>query len=114
MKQAININLQNIKHIGSVLKFDNAYLKDLLPIYKKSAHKDLFCETIGNNKDVLILMVEEDGMMLKYGSNALKDDKEVVQKAVKQNPEAIKFASDKLKNDRDLAKQAIQVKGNTI
>ena len=48
----------------------------------------------------------EDGMALRFASDALKDDREVVMAAIKQNGIAIAWASDALRADREVLNAA--------
>lgn len=63
--------------------------------------------TAGNKETLMNVFSIEDeraGEMLKYASEALRDDPEVVAAAVLRNPQAIKFASERIQKNPDLLK----------
>lgn len=61
-----------------------------------------------SNKETLMnvfsIKDERAGEMLKYASEALRDDPEVVAAAVLRNPQAIKFSSERIQENPDLLK----------
>jgi hypothetical protein len=42
----------------------------------------------------------EDGMIIEFADECIKNDKDIVIVAVKQNPMALQFASEELRNDK--------------
>ena len=50
----------------------------------------------------MLQAVKQDGFLLEFASNELKDDKEVVLEATKQNPCVIYYASEELKEDKEI------------
>ena len=55
-----------------------------------------------NNREYVLNTVKENGKLLEFASDTLKNDREIVYEAVKNNPEALEFASDTLKGDRQI------------
>ena len=65
-------------------------------------------DRLKNDKDVVLKAVRNFGKALEFASLKLRDDEDVVLEAIKQNGEALKFASDRLKNDKDIVLTAIK------
>ena len=55
-----------------------------------------------NDRDYVLKSVSEQGALLDFADDSLKDDKEIVLAAIENNPEALEFASDRLKEDREV------------
>lgn len=55
-----------------------------------------------DDKDLVLVAVENNGLALDYASDDLKNDLEVVLTAVTQNPDAIQFASEALQDDDEI------------
>jgi predicted methyltransferase len=53
---------------------------------------------------VVIEAVKQNGVILFYASEELRNDKDVVIEAVKENGFALKYASEELQNDEELIK----------
>jgi hypothetical protein len=51
------------------------------------------------NRNFIQIILADEGMILEFASNELKNDFEVVQQAVEQNGMALQFASDSLRDD---------------
>jgi hypothetical protein len=66
---------------------------------------------IRNNKNIVIKLLKENGLVLEWVSDRLKDDEEVVLEAIKQNCLAIKFASYSVRNNKKIAMIAIKKNG---
>ena len=85
-------------------------IKIIWLIYK---YTSLFCEYIpiflgAHSKTFMMGMVQNNGYILKYASDNLKDDKEVVTTAVQNYGYALRYASDDLKNDKEVVTTAVQ------
>ncbi len=52
-----------------------------------------------NNKDFVLNAVKQDGMLLQYANDLLKDDFEIVYEAVNQNVFSYEYASLRLQSD---------------
>lgn len=59
------------------------------------------------NREYVIKAVKEDGKLLEFADEKLREDKEIVLEAVKNNPEALEFASETLKGDRDIVYESV-------
>jgi hypothetical protein len=59
-------------------------------------------DELKSNREIMMIMVEQDGSTLEYASDNLKNDKELVLCAVKEYSGALRFASDELKNDQEI------------
>ncbi|VEU75347.1 Uncharacterised protein [Mycoplasmopsis maculosa] len=81
------------------------YEEPITQTYKKNFF-DIF-SFFENDKEVILKILDKDGLALKFASNELKDDREVVLKAIKQNGLSLKFASERLKNNLNIVKAAI-------
>lgn len=80
------------------LKRNFDYIEETLSSsYSAASNK----ETLMN---VFAIKDERAGEMLKYASEALRDDPEVVAAAVLRNPQAIKFSSERIQENPDLLK----------
>lgn len=55
-----------------------------------------------NDREYVLKAVSEQGSLLDYADESLKDDKYVVLAAIENNPEALEFASDRLKDDKEV------------
>lgn len=64
------------------------------------------------NKNKVLKAVKEDGLLLKYASETLRNDREVVIEAIKNNDWALEFASDELKKDFLICVMACLKKSN--
>lgn len=69
---------------------------------------------IRDNKEIAMIAVKKDGLVLKSVSMRLKADKELVLEAVKNNPESIKFARYALRCDSEVVLVAVQLNGLTL
>ncbi len=56
----------------------------------------------------MLFAVSQDGLMLQFASEKLRDNCEVVLTAVRQNGRALEFASERLKNDFTIVNSAIK------
>lgn len=69
-----------------------------------------------NDKDILNIAVKKNSLIIKYTSEAIKDDKnialeddkDIVLTAVKQSDIALEIASNRLKNDEEIIMVAIR------
>lgn len=61
-----------------------------------------------NNKNQVMVKLEEKGFNLEFVSDTLKDDFEVVMEAVKNRGWNLQFASDRLKNDPEVVLEAVK------
>lgn len=64
------------------------------------------------NKNKVLKAVKEDGLLLKYASETLRNDRELVIEAIKNNDWALEFASDELKKDFLICVMACLKKSN--
>ena len=60
-----------------------------------------------NNREYVLKAVSEQGSLLDFAEESLKDDKEIVLTAIANNPEALEFASDRLKSDREVVYNSV-------
>ena len=90
-------------------KYDNyaKLLRWLIPMYRKNSY-----DIIMNNsyKDLALIAVKKNGIILQYVSNYLKKDKEVVLAAVKENGYSLKYADILLQNDEEIIIESIKQK----
>eukprot|EP00971_Amphidinium_carterae_P036674 720775-Amphidinium_carterae.1 len=61
-----------------------------------------------------MLAVKQDGLSLKYASDAFRSDREIVLMAVSQHGEALQHAAMQLKHDRELVMVAVSQHGWTL
>lgn len=66
------------------------------------------------DKDVMLVAVQNSWGTLRYASRELKNDKDVVLAAVKRDPYAIEFASKELQRDFDVVLAAVSREGAVI
>ena len=69
---------------------------------------------LGNDKRIMLVAVEKNGLLLGFASKELKNDKEVVMKSLRQNAAAIVYVSEELKNDYETISIAVKNQGNNI
>ena len=55
-----------------------------------------------DNKEYVLKAVSEQGKLLEWASDSLRDDEEVVKTALENDGEAMEFASDRLKDNKEL------------
>ena len=60
-----------------------------------------------NNREYVLKAVSEQGALLDFAEETLKDDKQIVLAAIKNNPEALEFASDRLKDDKEVVYNSV-------
>lgn len=60
-----------------------------------------------NNREYVLNAVSNQGNLLEFASEELKNDKEIVLAAIENNPEALEFVSDKLKEDKDVVYKSV-------
>lgn len=60
-----------------------------------------------NNREYVLSAVQNQGSLLDYASEELKNDKQIVLAAIENNPEALEFASDRLKEDREVVYNSV-------
>ena len=61
-----------------------------------------------DNKEYVLKAVSEQGKLLEWASDSLRDDEEVVKTALENDGEAMEFASDRLKDNKELMLLAIK------
>ncbi len=64
-------------------------------------------ESLKDNKDLVLAVIQVDYRALCFASDRLKNDEEVVFVAVRQNSRALKHASERLKGDKDTVRAAL-------
>lgn len=55
------------------------------------------------DKELILDLVTESGLFLRFASEALKSDKDIVLAALKQNPKSIEYVNNDILNDRDVS-----------
>lgn len=60
-----------------------------------------------DNREYVLKTVKENGKLLEFAKESLKDDYEIAKEAVKNNPEALEFVSERLKGDRDIVYDSV-------
>ncbi|MDX2346902.1 MAG: DUF4116 domain-containing protein [Legionella sp.] len=130
---AINQNIQAIKYASNELKLDDAVILTALREYTFIANKtplkaiqknpdreallnkiETSCGrilkelNIEHDRDIVLVSVNQNGLILKYASDGLKADLEVVLAAVNQHGLALQFACKELKNDAEVVLSAIK------
>eukprot|EP00435_Cladocopium_sp_Y103_P033899 s217_g8.t1 len=68
----------------------------------------------GGDRELLLLAIQRDGLLLERGSAALKDDPEVVLTAVQQNGNAFKSASNRLRSKRNFIFEAAKISADVV
>lgn len=66
------------------------------------------------NREYVLENVKQEGALIEFASEELRDDKEVVLKAVNAKPLIVKYASLRLRQDIDVAKAAIGKAKNKV
>ena len=65
------------------------------------------------NREYVKEQVKNQGSLLEFACQELRDDEEIVMEAVKNNPEALEFASDRLKENRQIVFESVSKAGWT-
>lgn len=60
-----------------------------------------------NNREYVLKTVKENGKLLEFAEESLKDDDEIAKVAVDNNAEALEFVSDRLKGNRDIVYDSV-------
>ena len=68
-------------------------------------------DTLKNDRDVVLAAVQHYGMVLHYASANLRNDQDIVLAAVQQHGDALQYASDGLRNDQGVVLVAVQQHG---
>ncbi|MBF8263256.1 MAG: hypothetical protein HW387_921 [Parachlamydiales bacterium] len=71
-------------------------------------------EALKNNREIVLVAVQQNGMALQYASEALKNNREIVLVAVQQNGRALQYASEALKDNREIVLVAVQQNGAAL
>ena len=66
-----------------------------------------------DSREYVLNAVTNQGSLLDYASDELKNDKQIVLAAINNNPEALEFASDKLKEDKEVVYNSVSKVGWT-
>ena len=77
-----------------------------------NAFKNMF--SYHNDKEVALVAVKRNGLVLDYCSKELKDDFDIVLAAVSNNGVSIKYASDNLKDNKKIVDAALKNKSDAI
>lgn len=85
-----------------------------LLIFQEGAVLQYASDELKNDREIVKVAVQQNGKALEFASNELKNDREIVKLAVQKNREALEFASDELKNDREIVKVAVQQSGEAL
>ena len=76
--------------------------------------KENYGDELGNEKEIVMAAVAQNGRALYYASDKLKNDKEIVMAAVAQKGRALGYASDELKNDKEVVTAAVAQNGDAL
>ena len=60
-----------------------------------------------DNKQIILYIIKNNGLLLKFVNDKFKDDIEIVNIAIANNGNAIKFASSRLQNDYSICLSVI-------
>ena len=64
-----------------------------------------------SNFDFVLNKVKQDGIVLEFASERLKDNEEIVKEAVKQYGLALEYASEELQNNEEIVMEAVKQYG---
>lgn len=122
-----DIVMAAVANNGSALEYASATLRDDEEVVRtaldapvgrlKGAFRQPFqfaSERVRALKDIALIAMQRDGMMLHYASRELQGDREVVLAAVSQAGDALSFASDTLCGDRDVVLSAVRTAGDVL
>ena len=114
VKEAIKTNPYSLAYASINLQINMDLLRQVIkiePSYFSNVLKDKI--NIKDFKELTLLAVSKNGLLLKYAGE-LNDDDEVVQTSLKQNILALEYASDKYKSDRSFALDCVKKQGKLI
>lgn len=110
---------------SDILENLNPYFRDDLEIVKVAINKSpANIEYIGdklkyllNNKEIILNAVSQDGELLRFASDGLKNDNDVVMAAIKRNINSIKYVGNNFKyllDDKKMIEEAINWDGSIL
>ncbi len=94
-------------HMGDDLRNDKNFIGSLIHLCG-SKMLQYASSTLQNDRDVVLIAVQRDGLALKYASNRLKRDSFIVTAAIQQNGKALEYADYDLRCDRDIVLLAME------
>nr|CAG4714939.1 unnamed protein product [Naegleria fowleri] len=104
--EAIKQNKKALRFVAEDLLLDYEFMLTALKlIFPEFSHLTTFDYS---NKDIMMKLVQENGMLLEFASDELKNDRDIVLNAVNNNGNALEFASDGLKNDIEITFLAVK------
>jgi len=112
MSGSIKIYPENIKKFSPELLQDKEFIKKIITInpicyIHLNNISDLF-----NDKDIILLALEQNGILLQIIPNEFKQIYEYILIAVKQNGDALNFAPSEFKRDLTIVCTAVEQKGH--
>ena len=67
-----------------------------------------------NDKELVLMAVQQDGLELQFASPELRRDKDIVLAAVQHNGQALRFAGPELRNTKEIILAAVQQDGSAL
>eukprot|EP00746_Dinoflagellata_sp_MGD_P103115 gnl/MRDRNA2_/MRDRNA2_425095_c0_seq1.p1 gnl/MRDRNA2_/MRDRNA2_425095_c0~~gnl/MRDRNA2_/MRDRNA2_425095_c0_seq1.p1 ORF type:complete len:225 (-),score=52.37 gnl/MRDRNA2_/MRDRNA2_425095_c0_seq1:19-654(-) len=83
----------------------------LLAVEQDPANLQFASDALRADREVVIRALNKDVYALEYAASSLQADREIVMKAILQNPASLKFAAPVLKDDRALVLMAVEKNG---
>ncbi len=69
------------------------------------------CDGLEKDREIVRVVVQQDGRALQYTDKSLKKDREIVLAAVQRYGLALKYADESLKKDREIVLAAVNQDG---
>nr|CAG4716949.1 unnamed protein product [Naegleria fowleri] len=110
--EAIKENKKALLFIPKELLFDYELMLTVLKaIFPEFSHLNSFNYS---QKDIMMKLIQENGLFLEFASDALKNDGEFELLAVPQNGEALEYVSDELKRGQQVVLKAVNQCGYSL
>jgi hypothetical protein len=111
MKEMIKLDNRLLEYASDQIKDDENFIKPIIleypELFDKISEKVIRKIVSKLPRDLIIHLINVNGMILKYGSPDMKRDKSIVELALNQNLEAFEFIDSSFKLDKNFVKNLL-------
>ncbi len=102
--------------ISTLKQFPNLHNKELFIQVSRCFGASVFDidEEFKKDREIVLAVMQQDGLALEFADESLKKDREIVLAAVQQTGYALQFADETLKKDREIVLAAVQQDGYAL
>ena len=104
-REHFGVNLTTIKNGIYLRYFKNDYLSFYSMVNENGLMLEFASDRLKDHYKIIERAVQNNGLSLQFASVELRNDKKIVLKAIKQNPKAIEYTSIELQSDPDIIEQ---------